>query len=58
MDMPLESSEVAVRECPPVGVFRTNENPLEPGWHTWETNYETREQDWRETGLQCETTIF
>ena len=62
MDMPVDSSEIEVRARPPRGVFRTMENALEPGWHIWETNYapagQDQDQDWRATGLSCETTIW
>ena len=38
-------------------IFRTGENALEPGWHTWQTNPAGRgSTEWRSTGLSCETT--
>jgi hypothetical protein len=39
--------------------FRTSENAIEAGWHTWETNYAdtgVSATEWRATGLSCETT--
>ena len=39
-------------------VFRSRDLILNPGWHKWETNYSSRGgQNWRPTGLCCETTV-
>ena len=59
MDMLEDSTENQVRAVPPFGVFRTMDNALQPGWHIWQTNYaHPGGQDWRDTGLCCETAII
>ena len=40
-------------------VFRSLEPILDPGMHTWESNYSPRGgQDWHATGLCCETAVL
>ena len=40
-------------------IFRTEENALEPGWHTWQTNPAGRgSTEWRSTNLSCATTML
>ena len=69
MDAAAESDEQHVRSAVDhhLGVFRTQEEALLPGWHEWETNYtmarvgatlHLRGADWRATGLSCETTLL
>ena len=56
MDAALDNSEYHVRSFDAVGVFRTQEDALQPGWHVWETNYQAGQGlDWRATGLSCWT---
>ena len=62
MDAPAASDETHVRFLEPDGVFRTQEDALQPGWHEWETNYNAGQMgwppgaDWQAIGLSCETT--
>ena len=58
MDAPADSDERQVRLKEPDGVFRTQEDALQPGWHEWETNHNAGQvgADWQATGLSCETT--
>ena len=56
-DAPADTTEDNVRSA--IGVFRTQENALEAGWHRWETNYAVPAGvDWRDTGLSCQTTVL
>ena len=57
VDAPLDSERHHVRSIT-AGVFRTGEDALHAGWHMWETNFEAGQglEDWRATGLNCETT--
>ncbi len=60
-DADADSTEDEVRSGLPQKVFRTREAALEPGWHEWETNYQTAGEageDWRATGLSCLTTVL
>ena len=52
MDAPVDSDERRVRFLETDGVFRTQEDALQPGWHEWETN----QDGWQATGLSCATT--
>jgi len=61
VDAPADSDEAHVRSRDYVGVFRTQEDALQPGWHEWETNFQAGQlgaSDWRSTGLNCETTAL
>ena len=67
MDAAADSDEQHVRSVDHLGVFRTQQEALLPGWHEWETNYtmarvgatyHLRGEDWRATGLSCETTLL
>ena len=63
VDAAADSDEQHVRSVDHLGVFRTQEDALLPGWHEWETNYTEAGQgwlgaDWRATGLSCETTLL
>ena len=54
-----EMKSVADVKMGGVGVFRTRENALSGGWHTWETNWNAScggLASWQATGLCCETT--
>ena len=56
VDAPADSDEHHVRSLEAAGVFRTQEDALQPGWHVWETNYQAGQGlDWRATGLSCWT---
>ena len=60
MDAPSNATEGDVRSGA-FPVFRTQENAILAGWHEWETNWVarvTRGEDWRATGLSCETTVL
>ena len=55
VDAPPDSDEHHVRSIE-AGVFRTQVDVLQPGWHVWETNYQAGQGlDWRATGLSCWT---
>ena len=55
VEAPPDSDEHHVRSIE-AGVFRTQEDALQPGWHVWETNYQAGQGlDWRATGLSCWT---
>ena len=55
VDAPPDSDEHHVRSIE-AGVFRTQEDALQPGWHVWETNWQAGQGfDWRATGLSCWT---
>ena len=56
VDAPADSDEHHVRSLEAAGVFRTQEDALQLGWHVWETNYQAGQGvDWRATGLSCWT---
>ena len=58
MDAPVDSDERHVRFLEPDGVFRTQEDALQPGWHEWETNHNAGQvgANWQATRLSCATT--
>ena len=58
VDAPEDSDEHPVRPLEAAGVFRTQEDALQQGWHEWETNYQAGQgaaTEWRATGLSCWT---
>ncbi len=61
VDAPADSDERQLRLKEPDGVFRTQEDALQPGWHAWETNFNASQRGWPpgadwQAGLSCETT--
>ena len=55
VDAPPDSDEHYVRSVQ-AGVFRTQDDAVQPGWHVWETNWQAGQGfDWRATGLSCWT---